>query len=93
MGAQHLRLRVLRAEPVHDPVPEQARRAQLGDLHEEVHADAEEEAEARREGVDVEPLGLRGADIFHAVGEREGELLHRRRPGLVHVIAARSRSS
>ena len=33
------------------------------------------------------PLGLRDADIFHAVGERVGELLHRRRPGLVHVIA------
>ena len=34
------------------------------------------------------PSALRGADIFHAVGERVGELLHRRRPGLVHVIAA-----
>ena len=34
--------------------PEQARGAQLGDLHEEVHADAEEEAQPRREGVDVE---------------------------------------
>ena len=65
-----------------------ARRAQLGDLHEQVHADAEEEAQARREIVDVEPVGHRGADIFHAVGERVGELLHRRRPGLVHVIAA-----
>ena len=48
---------VLRAEPVHDPVPEHARGAQLRHLHEEVHADAEEEAEPRREGVDVEPLG------------------------------------
>ena len=34
------------------------------------------------------PAGLRRADIVHAVGERVGELLHRRRPGLVHVIAA-----
>ncbi len=34
------------------------------------------------------PSALRRADIFHAVGERVGELLHRRRPGLVHVIAA-----
>ena len=65
-----------------------ARGAELGDLHEQVHADAPEEAEARREIVDVEPVGLGGADIFHAVGERVGELLNRRRPGLVHVIAA-----
>ena len=64
------------------------RRAQLRDLHEQVHADAEEEAQARREIVDVEAVGLRRAHIFHAVGERVGELLHRRRPGLVHVIAA-----
>ena len=87
MGAQHQGLRVLRAEPSHDPVPEQPRRAQLRHLHEEVHADAEEEGEAWRKGVDVEPLGAGGADIVHSVGEREGELLHRRRPGLVHVIA------
>ena len=38
----------------HDPRPEQARRAQLRDLHEEVHADAEEEREAAGERVDVE---------------------------------------
>ena len=82
---------LLRAEIGHDPVPQRARRAQLGDLHEQVHADAEEEAQPRREIVDVEPVGHRRADIFHAVGERVGELLHRRRPGLVHVIAARSR--
>ena len=65
-----------------------ARRAQFRDLHEQVHADAEEEAQARRERVDVEPALLRDAHIFHPVGERVGELLHRRRPGLVHVIAA-----
>ena len=78
----------LRAKLGHDPVPQRPPRAQLGDLHEQVHADAPEEAEAAREIVDVEPVGLRGADIFHAVGERVGELLHRRRSGLVHVIAA-----
>ena len=38
-------------------------------------------------GIDIEPARLRGAHIFHAVGERIGQLLHRRRPGLVHVIA------
>ncbi len=88
VGAQHRRFGVGRAEPEHDPVPQEARRAQLRHLHEEVHADAEEEGQARREMVDVEPLGLRRPHIFHAVGEGEGELLDRGRAGLVHVIAA-----
>ena len=68
-------------------MPERARGAQLCDLHEQVHADAEEEAQPRSEIVDVQAISLRSADIFHAVGERVSELLHRRRSGLVHVIA------
>ena len=59
MRAQQLRLLRLGAKVAHDPRPQGARRAQLGDLHEQVHADAEEEAQARRESVDVEPVGLR----------------------------------
>jgi hypothetical protein len=35
--------------------PDAARRAELGDLLEEVEVDVEEEREARREVVDVEP--------------------------------------
>jgi hypothetical protein len=38
----------------HDLGPEHACRAHLGHFHEEVHADGEEEGQARREGVDVE---------------------------------------
>ena len=48
----------------------------------------QKEAEARREAVHRQPLRHGGADIFHAVGQRIGQFLHRRRPGLVHVIAA-----
>ena len=88
VGAEQLGLFGFGAEIGHDPRPQSARRAQLGDLHEQVHADPEKEGQARREGVDVEPLRRCGADIFHAVGQREGELLHRGRPRLVHVIAA-----
>ncbi len=88
VGAQHLRFVRPGAETLHDIVPQPARRAQLGDFHEEVHPDAEEERQARRESIDVEPRFHRAADIFLAVGNGEGELLHRRRPGLVHVIAA-----
>jgi hypothetical protein len=35
----------------------------------------EEEAQPRREVVDVEPALDRGVDVGEAVGEREGELL------------------
>ena len=88
MRAQHQRVRLLRAEFVHDLRPQQARGAQLGHFHEEVHADAEEERQARRERVHRQSLRHRGADIFHAIRQRVGQLLHRRRTGFVHVIAA-----
>ncbi len=87
MGAERERHRVLGQERLHEPCPDDARRAQLGDLHEEVHADAEEEGEARGEGVDVEPAREGRAHVLETVGEREGELLHGSRPRLLHVIA------
>ena len=87
VGAQHLRALVLRAEPGHHPVPQHARGAQLGDFHEEVHADGEEERQPPGELVDVEARGDAVFHIFHAVGDGEGELLHLRRTGFLHVIA------
>ncbi len=86
MRAQQLRLFRCRAEPGHDPRPQGPRRAQFGDLHEQVHADAEEEAQPRREGIDVEARRGRRADIGHAVGEGVSEFLDRGRAGFVHVI-------
>ena len=88
MRAERQRTLVLRREALlHQLRPQEACRAQLGDLHEEVHADAEEERDARREGVDREAGVDGGADIFEAVGERVGELEIGRRPGFLHVIA------
>ena len=52
MRAQRQARRVLRRELLHQLRPQQPRGAQLGDLHEEIHADAEEEREPRREIVD-----------------------------------------
>ena len=49
MGAQRQRARVLGIERLHQLRPQQARGAQLGDLHEEVHADRPEERQPRRE--------------------------------------------
>ncbi len=87
VGAQARARRLGRLERRHQLGPQQPRGAQLGDLHEEVHADAEEERQARREGVDRDPGRQRGANVLDAIGERERQLLHRGRAGLLHVIA------
>ena len=72
---------------MHHAVPQCARRAQFGNLHEEVHADAKEERKAPGKRIDVQPCRHRPLHIFLAVSDGEGELLHRCRPGFVHVIA------
>ncbi len=87
MRAQRQRAFVLRVELLHQLRPQHARGAQLRHLHEEIHADAEEERQPRRKAVDLEVRGHAGADIFDAVGERISELQIRRRTGFLHVIA------
>ena len=87
MGAQNQRLCILCPQLSHELVPERPRGAKLGHLEEEVHADAEKEAQPRREGIDIEASRLRRADILDAVGDGVGELLNCRRTGLVHVVA------
>ena len=49
----------------------------------------------RRAGelVDVQALGQRGLHVLLAVGQREGQLQRLVGAGLLHVVAARSRSS
>ena len=61
--------------------------AVLRDLLEEVEVGVEEEGQARREVVDVEPALDRPLDVGEAVREREGELLRRGRAGLADVVA------
>src|SRR5581483_10513027 len=60
----------------------------LRDLLEEVEMRVEEKRESRRERVDVEAAVDTRLDKGEAVGERERELLRRRRSGLANVIAA-----
>ena len=87
MGAQRQRALVLRIERLHQPRPQQPRRAHLRDLHEIIHADAEEERQPRRKRVDSEVRRHPGAHIFDAVRQRIGELEVGGRAGLLHVIA------
>ena len=68
------------------PGPDATRGAVLGDLLEEVDVRVEEEAQPRRERVDVEPGCERRLHVREPVGQRERELLRRRRTGLADVV-------
>ncbi len=65
---------LLGAEAVlHQPVPDLARGAELGNLFEEVAVGIEEEAEARAEVIDIQAAAARPLDILNTVidGERQ----------------------
>jgi hypothetical protein len=68
--------------------PEPPRRAELGDLLEEVVVRVEEERDPGREAVDGEPAIHGRADVLEPVRERERDLLHRGRSCLANVVAA-----
>src|SRR5699024_9730569 len=85
MRTKAARSRILRVELVQQLGPQQSSGAQLRDLHEEVHADAEEEAQPRREGVDRHTRVEAGADVLDPVGQRVRELEIGGRSGLLDV--------
>ncbi len=88
MKAHPPRARVLRAEALAQLArPDAARRAVLRDLLEEVDLRVEEEAQARREVVDVEAALDRLLDVGQPVLDRERELLRGGRAGLADVVA------
>ena len=87
MRAQGERLVQFRPEALDDARPELARGAELGDLHEEIHAHRPEERQPRRKRVDAHSGAEAGAQIFDPVRERVGEFEILRRARLLHVIA------
>jgi hypothetical protein len=68
--------------------PQHAGGAHLGDLHEMVHADAPEEAQTRREGIDIEARLNARADVFHPVGQGVAQFEIGAGAGFLHVVAA-----
>ena len=76
---------ILVAEPAG---PDAAGGAKFGDLLEEIVVDVPEEGEPRPEAVDCESAREAVFDVAEAIGQGEGELLRRRRPGFADVVAA-----
>jgi hypothetical protein len=85
---QPLRLLALRAVDVPHPArPDAARGAELGDLLEEVDVRVEEEGQAGREDVDVQPARQPQLHVPETVRQGVRQLLRGRRPGLADVVA------
>ena len=83
------RSRILRLEPLaHHARPDAAGRAELGNLLEEVAVRVEEEGDAGREDVDVEPGVDRVIHVLDAVAQRERQFLRRGRARFADVIPA-----
>ena len=67
--------------------PEPAGGAKLGRFFEQIGMGGEEKAHPRRELVDAEASGDRRVDVGQTVGERERDLLRRRRARFPNVVA------
>ena len=87
VGAQHFRAIRFGPEISHDLRPHLPSGSKFSDLHKHVHTDTEKERQTSGKGVHVQSLSHSGADIFHTVSERIGQLLGQGRAGFLHVIA------
>lgn len=89
MEAEHAAPGVFRPEALlHNPCPQAAGGPELGHLFQHVRHRPEEKRYARGEPVHVETRTCGGLDIRDSVGEREANLLRRRRARLANVISA-----
>src|SRR5258708_11930234 len=72
----------------HQPVPDFARGAELGDLLEEIVVGIEEEAEPGTKVIHVQAAATSPLHVLHAVIDGECQLLQRRGTGFADVISA-----
>ena len=87
MGAQRQRFRVPGPESTDELTPQQTAGAKFGHLHEEVHPDAPEKRQPRRELVDVQAGVEAGLDVVDTVGECVGEFEIGCGTGFLDVVA------
>src|SRR5437868_2780270 len=89
MEAHHERTRILRPVPLlHVPGPDTSRRAELGDLLEEIVVNVPEERQTRRERIDVQAACNSALHVGESVGKCKRELLRRRCTRFSDVVAA-----
>src|SRR5207249_5468942 len=80
---------VARAEALtHQPSPDPAAGAVLGDLFEEVHESADVPGDPRRELIDVQASVERAPAVLDRIGDRERHLLDRSGARLADVVPA-----
>ena len=73
MRSERQRFRALGTESCDQFAPQQTAGTEFRDLHEEVHPNAPEEGQPRRELVDVQAGVQAGLDVIDTVGECVGE--------------------
>ena len=86
---QHQRTRVAGVKTIaHDPGPETPRRAKLGNLFQKIVVRVEEERDAGRKFIDLEPGVDRSFDVSDGIGDGKSHFLDCGRTGFANVIAA-----
>src|SRR3546814_12839464 len=87
MRAQHCGALLLCAQISHHTIPERTCSTQFRYLHEEIHADSEEERKTTGELVYIKSRSHSVAHIFGTIRNGEGQFLHLCRTGFLHMIA------
>src|SRR3546814_14019991 len=93
MRAQHFGALLLCAQISHHPIPERTCSTQFRYLHEEIHADSEEERKTTGDLVYIKSRSHSVAHIFGTIRNGEGQFLHLCRTGFLHMIAREDRKS
>src|SRR3546814_4507309 len=87
MRAQHFGALLFCAQISHHTIPERTCSTQFRYLHEEIHADSEEERKTTGELAYIKSRSHSAAHIFGTIRNGEGEFLHLCRTGFLHMIA------
>src|SRR3546814_15125002 len=87
MRSQHFGALLFCAQISHHTIPERTCSTQLRYLHEEIHADSEEERKTTGELVYIKSRRHPVAHIFGTIRNGECQFVHLCRPSILHTIA------